>query len=488
MSLMIDQIKVGSFLAGKTHWSQRNSRFRLLLPSGTPGLQINIDECGAEIVDLAVADAFQASLSVRHESTAARAKRLSLVADVLEQHSEEISALICSDVGKPIRVARGEVNRGIQFTRACAAAITQMEDSVLQLDATPAGEGRFGFVKRMPFGVVGAITPFNAPINLLMQKLAPALAAGNAVVVKPALPGTRVAIRLAQALVEAGFPVGLFNVVTGEHEAALQLAAHNDVDVVTYTGGVEGGIALSKKVGIRKFTSELGSNSANIVLADADLQVAAKKIAAAAFEASGQQCVSAQRIIVEREAYSSFLKYFGEATQSLRVGPADDEETDVGPMVSSRAADRIQSLYEDAIQSGGLAVVPFRREGNLVHPTIVSNVPLTASIWQEEAFGPIGVVVAADDVEHALELANDSPFGLQGSIFTNNLHSAFEAADKFDVGSLWVNEASRFRLDMYPFGGMKQSGVGREGVRYAINELSQLKFIGINPQQGAVNA
>lgn len=473
-------IQVRSLLGGEFRAGE-NCEAVVLQPSGAPGLKLLIEECGEHIVNAAVAQARDAFVQTRHEPILTRHNRLLLVADALQQHQEELAQLICTDVGKPIRVARGEIARGIQFTRACAAAVTQMEGTVLPLDAAAAGAGRFGFVKRVPIGVIGAITPFNAPINLLLQKLVPALAAGNAVVAKPALPATRVAIRLAQVMVEMGIAPGLFNVVTGDREAAIHLASHGGVDVVSFTGGVEGGIALSRQVGIRKFVSELGSNSANIVLADADLAVAAEKIAASAFEASGQQCISAQRVIVEGPVFDRFVDLFVAAAKKLRVGVAHDDATDIGPMVSDSSAAHIQTLYEDAIQAGARAVLPLRLEGRLAYPTILAEVPTTAKVWKEEAFGPIVVVVRAQDGDHALTLANDSPFGLQGAIFTRDLRQAFAAADRFDVGALWVNEASRFRLDMYPFGGMKQSGIGREGIRYAIEELSQLKFVGINP-------
>lgn len=450
-------------------------------PAGDETLQYRIEDADAETVAHAVGSARQAFAAVRRASIADRCDLLALVAEAIDENAEELSSLICVDVGKPIRIARGEVTRGSQFVRACMAALGQMGGEVLPLDAARNGAGRFGFTRRIPFGVVGAITPFNAPINLLVQKLAPGLAAGNAVVVKPALPATRVALRLAEASHQKGVPAGMFNVVTGDREAAVHLAADERVGAVSFTGGVEGGQALLRHTGVRKFVSELGSNAANLVLADADLEQAATKIASAAFEASGQQCISAQRIIVHGAVFDAFLERFLHAVDRLRVGPARDEKVDVGPMVSLRAADRLEALYRDAIAAGAREALPWRREGRLVFPTVLTEVPREARLWTEEAFGPIALMVRAAGVDHALELANDSPFGLQGAVFTRDLATAFRCIDDFDVGALWVNEASRFRLDMYPFGGVKQSGVGREGVRYAIEELTQLKFIGINP-------
>ncbi|MBP7066502.1 aldehyde dehydrogenase family protein, partial [Ferrovibrio sp.] len=324
-----------------------------------------------------------------------------------------------------------------------------------------------------------AITPFNAPVNLLVQKVAPAIAAGNAVVDKPAPAGTRTALRLAELFQAAGWPDGLFNVVTGDRAAALAVSAHPDVRAVSFTGGTAAGEALARAAGAKKFLAELGSNAANIVLADADLSAAAAKIARAGFEASGQQCISAQRVLVDRAVLAAFTPLFVEAVAGLRVGPVADAATDIGPMVSFAAADRVSAMVQDAVVHGAELLLAPRREGALLSPAILLNVPAEARLWREEAFGPVVAIVPFDGIDQAIALANDSPFGLQGAVFTNNLAHAFRFSEEFEVGSLWVNEASRFRLDMYPFGGVKQSGVGREGVRYAIEELSQIKFTGI---------
>lgn len=449
-------------------------------PASAPHAPFEIAESSPAQIDAAVEGAWQRFSATRFASLADRMERLELLADTLASEAGILAQLISHDVGKPIRIARGEVARGLQFVQACHSATSQLGGEVLPLDAVRAGAGRFGYTRRFPFGVVGAITPFNAPINLLVQKLAPALAAGNTVVVKPAPPATRAAVHLAQALVRKGLAPGVFNVLTGDRAAAVGLAGHPRVGVVSFTGGVSAGENLLRHVGVRKFVSELGSNAANIVLADADLDDAAAKIATAAFEASGQQCISAQRVIVERAVYTRFVERFVAAAGGLRVGPAADETSDLGPMVSQASADRVVALCEDAVQHGARHLLPFVRDGLTLHPVILADVPQAARLWREEVFGPVALVIVADDAAHALALANDSPFGLQGAVFTRDLRQAFRFAEEFDVGSLWVNEASRFRLDMYPFGGMKQSGVGREGVRYAIEELTQLKFTGIH--------
>ncbi len=434
-----------------------------------------------EVVTLAVQDAAQAYQAARKLPTADRIVWLAKAAEAIEAHAAELVELIIRDIGKPRRAATFEVGRAAQFLRVTAAQAQTFGGESLPLDVTPPGAGRIGITRRVPYGVVGAITPFNAPINLLIQKVAPALAVGNAVVVKPHPAGSRVALKVAELFFQAGLPAGLFNVVTGDRGPALALAGAPEVAVVTFTGGTKAGEALIRAAGARKFVAELGSNAANIVLDDADLADAAARIAAAGFEASGQQCVSAQRVIVAAGVYDEFLAAFVKAAGALRTGDPDDPKTDLGPMVSLPQADRVMAMARDAIAKGGRYALEPRQDQCIVSPGILVDVPRASSIWCDEVFGPLVVVEKAADVDEALRLANDSPFGLQGAVFTRNIARALRFADEFEVGSLWVNEASRFRLDTYPFGGVKQSGFGREGVRYAMEELSQLKFIGIRP-------
>lgn len=439
----------------------------------------HIVEAGAAGVEAAVASAQQAYLAHRKSPLHQRIAWLQAGARAIEAAADQLAQIIVEDVGKPIRSARFEVKRGAEFMAACAATAAQLGGELVPLDAAATGTGCIGMVRHIPYGVVAAVTPFNAPINLLVQKVGPAIAAGNSVVAKPAPAGMRTALHLARILVEAGWPAGLFNVLTGDRETALALVAHPLVRAVSFTGGTAAGDALARAAGAKKFLAELGSNAANIVMADADLTVAATKIAGAGFEASGQQCISAQRVLVARQAIDRFLPAFTAAAEALRVGPAADPKTDLGPMVHEGAARRVMAMVEDAIERGARVVLAPTRDGATVSPGILADVPRDARLWREEAFGPIVAVVSFDTVDEALTLANDSEFGLQGAVFTQGLGTALRFADDFDVGSLWINEASRFRLDMYPFGGVKSSGVGREGVRYAIEEMSQLKFIGI---------
>lgn len=438
-----------------------------------------VAEASEDDVARAVESAHAAYRAHRFASVAARADWLNRMADAIDRQTDRIVEAMIRTIGKPRRAATFEARRTAQFVRLCAAQVLTMGGEVLPLDAVPAGADRFGFTRRIPYGVIGAITPFNAPANLLMQKVAPAIAMGNAVVAKPIPSGSEVALIIARACAESGLPAGLFNVVTGDRIPARALAAHPLVRAVTVTGGTAAGDALARAAGAKKFIAELGSNAANVVCADADLDDAAKRIAAAAFEASGQQCISAQRIIVEDAVHDRFVAAFTAAARSLRCGDPWDEATDVGPMVGAAAADRVESLIADAVGRGARLALAPSRNGCLVTPAIVVDAPDGTRLLTEEAFGPVAVVQRARDVDDAFRIANESRFGLQAACFTARLDTALKASRELDSGSLWINEASRFRLDMYPFGGTGDSGMGREGVRYAMEELSQWKFTGI---------
>jgi len=329
--------------------------------------------------------------------------------------------------------------------------------------------------------VVAAVTPFNAPVNLLLQKVAPALAVGNAVVVKPAPEGAIVALQMAELLAPV-LPAGLLSVLPGGPEIARGLASHPQVRAVTLTGGVAAGRAVMAAAGIKPVLLELGSNAPNIVLADADLDDAAASIANAAFGASGQQCISAQRVIVERPAFDAFVGRFVAAAERMVVGDPDDPATEIGPVAHQGRRDAVVRFIADAEQRGAKVLLdgrPDRADDLCLGPTVVVDAPPDAMICRDEVFGPVAVVLPADSLDEAVTIANDSPFGLQAACFTRSLSHALRAAEDIEAGSVWINESTRFRLDTTPFGGYGQSGVGREGVRYAMEALSQLKFVGL---------
>ncbi len=436
-------------------------------------------DAGAEMVDAAVRNAAAAFEAHRYASTATRVAWLEGMAKTVSANTGPIVDSIVRAIGKPRRAATFEAGRVAEFLRGCVAELTTWRGELVPVDTVPLGAGHLGLAKRIACGVVGAITPFNAPANLLVQKIGPALATGNAVVVKPHPTGIETALLIAELCKKAGLPDGLYNVVPGDRAAALALAAHPRVSVVTLTGGVAAAEALARAAGAKKFCAELGSSAANIVLADANLEDAAQKIARAGFEASGQQCISAQRVIVEKPVFDRFLTLFVAVAKALKVGLPDEEGVDVGPMVSVASAERVMAMVADTTAKGAkVALEPVRR-GAVVSPGILVGAARTSRLLCEEVFGPIVVVQPAENLDDALAQANDSQFGLQGACFTSSLDAAMKVAERLDSGSVWINEASRFRLDMYPFGGVKQSGYGREGIRYAMEEYSQWKFVGL---------
>ncbi|MCA6106727.1 aldehyde dehydrogenase family protein [Bradyrhizobium cenepequi] len=408
-----------------------------------------------------------------------RASWLNGAASAMEKEAPQLVEMTIEHIGKPRKAAEMEVRRSIAFIRACAMHLHGLGGEVVPIDMVPAGAGLFGFMRRVPYGVVAAVTPFNAPSNLLVQKLAPALITGNAVIIKPCLEGTRIAQSIAAAFGVGGVPEGLAQVVPGDRQEALDLAAHPDVDVVTLTGGTAAGDALARAAGAKRFIGELGGNSPNIVAADANIEDAVKRIVPSSFEASGQQCISTQRIIVEAPVFDEFLARFIEAAKRLKVGNPALPDTDLGPVVSTRAAERIKAMIEDASSRGCRVVTCGEVTGCVIPPTVVVDPPPDTRLIREEVFGPVVVVMRAKDIDDAIRIANDCEFGLQGSCFTASLATAMRMSEEIRVGSLWINEASRFRLDNYPFGGVGRSGVGREGLPYAFEEYTQPKFTGI---------
>ena len=467
-----------AWIDGKTSEGSAGAGFDLVSPVDGATLYRIVENDDATI-DAAVRSAHRAYLANRRSTIAQRVAWLEALAKAFEQDAARVTDMIVHTIGKPRRAATFEASRVGAFIRNCIAELLTQRGEVLPLDSSPIGAGHLGFARRIPYGVVAAITPFNAPANLLVQKLAPALAMGNAIVVKPHPTGIEVALVFAELAKKAGLPDGLFNVVTGDRDAALKLVAHPKVSVISLTGGVAAARALAAAAGPKKFCAELGSNAANLVLADANIEDAATKIAAAAFEASGQQCISAQRIIVEQPVFELFVETFVTAARKLKVGDPQDNATDVGTMVSLAAAKRVMAMIANAEAHGARIALKSEANGAYVSPGIIVDAPSHAQVLCEEAFGPIVVVQPARDLDHALAQANDSQFGLQGACFTSSLDTALRVADDFDCGSVWINEASRFRLDMYPFGGVKDSGFGREGIRYAMEEYSQIKFIGL---------
>ena len=435
---------------------------------------------GADVIDAAVRHAHAAFLQHRDATVAKRVEWLLAAADAIDKIESELVRSLIRFIGKPRRAATFEAKRVGTFMRACAAQVPHLMGEVLPLDTTAAGAGRFGFTTRVPYGVVAAVTPFNGPANLLIQKVAPAIAMGNAVVVKPSAAARHRSGAPARRGGEEGrHPRWVVQRCAGQpRDSQAPVRASPDrrrprpspaAPLPAMSWRAPRGRKNSWRAGLERCEYRVRRRDCGC----------ATRIAGAAFEASGQQCISAQRVIVEQAVFDRFLDLFVAAAKKLKVGDPEDAATDLGPMVSSAAADRVAQMIDDAVSKGARLVLRPERKGAVLGPAIVANAPIEARLMREEAFGPVVVVQAVANVNAALDLANASEFGLQGACFTASLETAFKVSRKLRVGSLWINDASRFRLDTYPFGGVGASGFGREGVRYAMEELSQWKFTGM---------
>ncbi|MYL49725.1 aldehyde dehydrogenase family protein [Halobacillus litoralis] len=407
-----------------------------------------------------------------------RIRVLNKVADYMEEDQEAFAAIIASEGSKTITEARSEVSRAIQTIRISAEEARRMKGETINFDQNPGSEKRVGYYQRFPVGVVGAITPFNDPLNLVAHKIGPAIAAGNAIVVKPASATPLSALKLAEAFVEAGLPDGYLSVVTGPgKEVGDPLVTHPAIKMISFTGGPDAGEAITRKAGTKKISMELGSNSPVIVLNDADLSKAVHACCSGAFSAAGQNCIGVQRIFVSEDLYSDFIDLLVEATAALKVGNKMDERTDVGPMINEKEAVRVSEWVEEALEKGAQIETGGVRDGAYYSPTILTHVPSDAKVMVEEIFGPVVIVNPVADLEEAIEKSNAVNYGLHAGIFTNDINQAFKAIRKMDVGGIMINDSSDYRIDEMPFGGTKGSGIGREGVRFSVESMTEQKVV-----------
>lgn len=403
------------------------------------------------------------------------------VATGIHQEADQFVDTIVAESGKPIRDAEREVGRAVRLFEMAAEQLSTMDrGSVLPLDVVASGVNRFGYTTRVPMGVIAAIVPSNSPLNLAANKIAPALAMGNAVVLKPADQTPFSVLRLARIAQDAGFPAGALNVVIGTIEdVATPMITDERVRMVTATGGLAMGQAIARSAGLKKLTLELGSSAANIVCSDADIPFAARSLATSAYLSSGQACISAQRLIVHHAVAAEFVATFVKAAEAMVIGDPRDPATEIGPMLSASSVERLMSWIDEACSRGAKLLTGGERYQRTIRPTLVTDVPASSRLGCDEAFGPVATLARFSELEEAIGLANATQYGLQAGVFTSDIGTALKCAREIDVGALWVNDSSRYRQDNYPFGGRKHSGLGREGVRYAMEEMSELRFVGI---------
>jgi acyl-CoA reductase-like NAD-dependent aldehyde dehydrogenase len=372
------------------------------------------------------------------------------------------------------------VDRAISTFTIAAEEAKRLHGETIPLDAVPSGEGYFGFWTRRPVGVIAAISPFNFPLNLVAHKVAPAIASGNTIVLKPATTTPLAAVKLCQILMEAGLPAGAINLVVGSGGTLGEwLVTDPRVDKITFTGSPDVGRHILSVAGIKKVTLELGNTSPVVVAPDADLDFVARRCAVGAYYNSGQVCISVQRIYSQKQIYEPFSEKFVRATEAMVVGDPLDERVDVGPMIDPKEVDRIEDWVNEAQSSGATVLTGGKRDGTVYYPTVLTGVNEDMKVVAEEAFAPVAAVIASDDFESALRQANDTKFGLQVGVFTKDVDRVFKAVKRLNFGGVIINDTPNFRADHMPYGGNRQSGLGREGVRFAMEDMTNIQMVAI---------
>jgi acyl-CoA reductase-like NAD-dependent aldehyde dehydrogenase len=430
------------------------------------------------LVARAAKAARQAAAVLENWSNYERAELIDRIAALLRRDHAAFASAISLETGKPISEARVEVDRSLQTLLASSIVARELHGEVVPIDGAPIGAGRMAMTIRQPLGVIGIITPFNVPLNLALHKLGPALAGGNAVVHKPAEQTPVSALKLARIIREAGAPAGTYNVVTGPGKTVGRaLVECPDIDMITFTGSVATGRAIRALAGLKKVTLELGGNSAVIIEPDADLDAAVTRVVQGGYGFSGQICISVQRVYVHESVAGVFREKVVAAVDKLRVGHPNDDSTQIASLISEEAAKRVESWTQEAARAGAKILTGGQRTNATIRPGVLADVPEQSTFMQHELFGPLIAVNRYSNLDDAIALVNGTPYGLQAGIYTQHLQRAFQAARKLRAGGVLINDVPTFRADHMPYGSAKNSGIGREGPRYAVEEMTEPKLI-----------
>ncbi len=408
-------------------------------------------------------------------------------AEILHETSKSIlkekaalAETITAESGKPIKYAVAEVERSAQTFQFAAEEAKRIHGETIPMGAAKGSENRSAFYERFPVGVIGAITPFNFPINLVAHKVAPAIAAGNSIVLKPAEQTPLTALKLGEILLKAGLPGEAVNIITGDGSTGAALVSDNRLNMITFTGSPPVGREIKANSGLKKVTLELGSNSGVIIEPDADINAAVSRSLTAAFANSGQVCISLQRIYIHEKIYDSFKMQFLEGAGSLKLGDPMDPETDIGPLIDGAAADRTKEWLDEAVKGGAKVLAGGNRMENIIEPTVLSNINREMRVYCAEVFAPVVSLMPYKSFEEAINGINDSKYGLQAGVYTNDVNKAFLAFKRLDVGGVMINDVPTYRADHMPYGGIKESGLGREGLKYSIEEMTEIKTMVFN--------
>jgi acyl-CoA reductase-like NAD-dependent aldehyde dehydrogenase len=407
-----------------------------------------------------------------------RAEILEKVAGYLKDEKEECARIIAKEAAKPLKAARAEVDRTIITYTFAAHEARRIHGETVPMDAAPGGQGRLAFTIREPLGVIAAITPFNFPMNLVAHKVGPAIAAGNTVVLKPASQTPLSSYKIAEYFHRAGLPNGALNVITGSGRAVGDILMNDDrIKMITFTGSPEVGKYIRENSGLKRVTLELGSNSALIVDDTVAIEQVIPKVVSGAFAYQGQVCISIQRIFVHENIFGIFVEQFIRETKKLKAGDPLEEDTDLSALITRNDVKRTKDWVDEAVSNGAILKLGGDFLEGIFQPTVLADVPPSEKVSCEEIFAPVVHINRFSDFDEAIDLVNDSKYGLQAGIFTNDIHKALQAARKLEVGGVMINEIPTFRVDQMPYGGVKMSGMGREGIKYAVEEMTELKLI-----------
>lgn len=428
----------------------------------------------------AIASAQRAFATTKKLPAYERQRVLRFVAAELSKRKDEFARVLAVEAGKPIKAARIEVDRAIFTFQVAAEEATRITGETLPLDLQPSARGRWAIERRFPIGVVAAITPFNFPLNLAAHKIAPAMSCGCTVVLKPPPQDPLTTMMLAEIVQQAGWPDGGVNVVPLSNEDATPLVTDERVKLLTFTGSAKAGWALRQNAGHKRVVLELGGNAGCIVHGDTDLVYAAERCIAGGFGYAGQSCISVQRVIVERKAYEKFLNLIVDGARKLKSGDPMNEATDVGPMIREADAIRAEEWVKEAVDGGAQLLCGGKRKGSIFEPTVLTKTKATMRVNCEEVFAPVVTVEPYEAFDEALRRVNDTPFGLQAGLFTRDARLIFQAYEELEVGGVIAGDIPSFRMDHMPYGGVKESGTGREGLRYAIEDMTERKLLVLN--------
>ncbi|MBM4275848.1 MAG: aldehyde dehydrogenase family protein [Deltaproteobacteria bacterium] len=465
----------GCFLNGR--WVETKDRLTIRSPWSGEAVG-EVFRAGPQEWDAAITAAQQAEAALKKCSSYERSRLLENMTRGVQASQEELARTIVAEGGKPIIYARGEMARGVMTLGLAAAEAARLGGEVLPLDTTAATAGRWGITRRFPLGPVLGITPFNFPFNLVAHKVGPALAAGNPIIIKPASKTPLTALKLAEIYEEAGGPPGGLQVLPSDAGLAEQATADDRIKALSFTGSAAVGWHLKGISGRKKVILELGGNAAGIVDAGVDLKYAAHRCAAGAFAHAGQVCISLQRLLVHQKVYDEFRQIFLDTiTREIRHGDPAREDVVIGPFIEEGAGVRVRAWVQEALDRGATLAAGGKGQGNLMPATVLENVSRDMRVWTHEVFGPVVTLSPFANFTQALEMANDTVYGLQAGVFTNNLAHLWQAFETLEVGSIIVNEAPVFRVDSMPYGGVKDSGLGREGMRYAMEELTEIRLL-----------